>query len=96
MASTYQERTTEWYLNDAHLQKAVTEALPLPSLARAKLALYMNEPFLFCYQATGLSFQAVARREIARRRSLLEQARAAGDAAALAKMALEESNESSR
>jgi len=44
MTSTYQERTTEWYLNDAHLQKSVTDAIPLPSLVRAKLALYTNDP----------------------------------------------------
>jgi ankyrin repeat protein len=93
MTDIYRERSTEWYHNDAHLQKAVTDALPLPSLARAKLRLYKDDPFLFCYQATVLTYQAVARREIARRRGLLEQARAAGDTAALIKMALEESKE---
>ena len=76
-----------------HVYIYITEALPLPSLARAKLRLYKDDPFLFCYQATALTYQAVARREIARRRGFLEHARAAGDTAALTKLALEESKE---
>ena len=73
MADTYRDRPADWYLNDAHLQKAVTDALPLPALARAKLRLYLESPHLFCYQVTPMTYATIARVELGRRRSLLEQ-----------------------